>query len=235
MALKDDLVGYWKFEDNGNDSSGNGNTLTTSIEGYVTGKIDKGADFEYSNKSYCYIPSDDAGDLHMTGSQTWQAWFKPESLSSTTGRIFSFGRNPNYVELWAGSGGDPIVNIQGLSDTWYAGSSGLLTNGNWSHIIFTYDASAGTAKLWHNGTKVDSSTGLTGSVRDVSSYAFTIGRQSGLDSTDGAIDGILDEVAVWSRALSDEEVGELYNSGDGYAIPLGGGGGIAASKRIINS
>lgn len=54
---------------------------------------------------------------------------------------------------------------------------------------------------------------------------FTIGSMSGVYST-----GLIDEVAVWDRALTQDEIDWLYNSGSGrtYADLSGGGGDTRA-------
>ncbi len=51
------------------------------------------------------------------------------------------------------------------------------------------------------------------------------------------MDGIVDEVGLWSRALTIAEVTALYNAGAGLAYPFDGGGGTGATagRPLVNA
>jgi len=72
-----------------------------------------------------------------------------------------------------------------------------------------------------NGTVLDIWTGATQEtlattcVLATGDAAFNVGDYGG-----GPMDGSLDEIGVWNRALSDEEVAQLYNGGNGLAYPF---------------
>ena len=89
--------------------------------------------------------------------------------------------------------------------------------GNWIHVAATYDGSETTAglKLYQDGVRVDdsdSATAGTYSGMENSNTSLTIGRL-----TEGATtyfaDGLIDEVEIFDRALSQTEIQDIYNAG----------------------
>ncbi len=47
------------------------------------------------------------------------------------------------------------------------------------------------------------------------------------------LDGRLDEVAIRSRALSDAEIGQLYNGGAGMAVPEPGAAALIVGLGLL--
>jgi len=91
-------------------------------------------------------------------------------------------------------------------------------SGGWYHVVVTYDGTAAPS-----GVKIyidDSSSSLTtiqNTLSSTPSYVetLTIGaRDSGAANI---MDGKIDEVGVWTRVLTSDEVSDLYNSGSGLA------------------
>ena len=90
----------------------------------------------------------------------------------------------------------------------YETSIGQIGWNKWVHIATTWDGNAYYAYL--NGTRI----GYTTSNGPVfSSNNFTIGN-SGLREFANSFNGLITEVRVYNRALSDTEITTLYNGGD---------------------
>jgi hypothetical protein len=51
------------------------------------------------------------------------------------------------------------------------------------------------------------------------SFPLIVGRRNAADGRDFSADGRLDEVAIWNRALSNQEIALLNNGGAGRKIP----------------
>lgn len=78
--------------------------------------------------------------------------------------------------------------------------------GQWYHVVGVYDNTA--MKIYLNGSLVNSGTFDLTAIPS-NSVATTIGMQNG--GSGSYFDGMLDDVRVYSRALSAAEVLQLYN------------------------
>ncbi len=95
----------------------------------------------------------------------------------------------------------------GHNGAWFGVCNAALPSlNNWHHVAVTYDATSLVMKLYINGVLVDTATSVAqrtlGNVQ-VGSYA------AGVDSF---INGKLDEVRLYKRALSNDEIREIYRS-----------------------
>ena len=84
--------------------------------------------------------------------------------------------------------------------------SGLQLNA-WNHFVLTYDGSM--LRLYHNGMPADS-TGASGTIT-LGNVPFYIGTVP-FQTTDFDLDGRLDDVCLWNRALSASDVSAWYNA-----------------------
>lgn len=84
-------------------------------------------------------------------------------------------------------------------------SSAVVSTGVWHLAVATYDGA--TLKLFVDNVLTSAASAVAiGATTEV----FTVGRNS--NAATSFFDGRLDEVLVWSRALSDEEAGSLYRA-----------------------
>jgi hypothetical protein len=79
----------------------------------------------------------------------------------------------------------------------------------WYHIVATYDGING--KLYINGNLVSSSS-VSGTLYK-NNYDFVIGYLSATSPPSGFFNGTIDEVQIYNRALSEEEIKFLYQEG----------------------
>ena len=84
--------------------------------------------------------------------------------------------------------------------------SGLALN-TWNHFLATYNGSM--VKLYHNGVAVDS-VSANGVITNTTT-PFHIGTVP-FQSTDFDLDGRLDDVCLWNRALTASEANAWYNA-----------------------
>jgi len=109
---------------------------------------------------------------------------------------------------------------QGSGDRAVLTSSTTLNTDEWTHVVFTYDGSTGTPKGYINGTEVSYSAQTSGTANFVISgtnsngrnYLGAISRERDGYTIIQELQGDLDEVGVWNKVLSSDEVSELYNS-----------------------
>ena len=91
--------------------------------------------------------------------------------------------------------------------------------GTWYHLAAVYDQSNQTQKIYLDGTLVKTCTNKVSSILD-SSSAVTMGVRSTYPSSlsDTLWDGLIDEVIIWSTALSDADVQWLFKNTDNYCL-----------------
>ncbi|NCD32631.1 MAG: LamG domain-containing protein [Spartobacteria bacterium] len=89
----------------------------------------------------------------------------------------------------------------------------------WYHVMFTYDSTLGEASLYVNG-ELQQTDKVKGS-RLSGSSAFYIGRRNndGSESLQTNFRGLIDEVRIWTRALSESQAYSIYDGEmKGYSL-----------------
>lgn len=216
-SLLTDLVSYWKLDEssgNAADSVGS-NTGTNSNVTYAAAKINNGGVF---NGSSAELNIGTTSSL-KTSSFSISTWINGDTFATNGRFIFCNQIHGNYYgwNLNIGTDSKVYLSLQSSAATKHIGSVATLSTGMWYHLVATYDGTTG--KIYINGTENKSeASGLT--------LAYEAGAEVMIGNRDGStvnwFDGIIDEVGIWSRALSSTEVTELYNSGNGKQYPFVG-------------
>ena len=202
------LQGYWKLESDGTDSSGNGYTVAAgTAPTFVAGKFGNGADFEQSSSEFLTISNASAPNLDILGSQSWFAWVKLENISTTSAFMGSLSSGATSgIQFSTRSDSTLVVDLIGVTGTPFV-SDALLTAGTFYHLGFVYDTS--NVHIYINGVK--KTIAASGSIT-AHANSFSLGRPG--DFAGNYTDGIVDDVSVFDRALTDDEVAELYGAND---------------------
>jgi len=209
--LKDGLAGYWSF--NGasgvfTDDSGNGNTGTcTSCPVQVPGIAGKAYQFDGVND---LITIHYTSSLEVDNSITISAWVKPGNIA---------GRNTIYSTSASSGTGGPSLEIGSEPSTAHVYTNGiaLITPGAWNNYV----SNVLVLNQWHHivYTRQDKVEKIYMNKIDRLSTAsiYVNFATNGEDQLIGArpgqpFNGLIDEVRIYNRALSAEEVGWLYDS-----------------------
>lgn len=221
MALIDDLISYYKLDEAAGavlDAHGAYNGIASGAVPGATGIINTGYDFERDRVTdEIEITSIDPDNYNSGFSVS--IWVKFESVSPPEAQmIFVYeGSQQVFIRLDASNNLDVRFGNTYLHNA-YAG----VTTGTWYHLVITHDANYN--KLYVNGVLKASaaSTPMSG--------VTTLLHIGNLDSQLYSVDGIIDEVGIWGKKLTDgdvsvdetagEQVAELYNSGAGLAYPF---------------
>jgi len=220
MALTDNLVAYYKFDDNAAnttvddahttnvDATSASNTSTISS---ATAKIGTSFDFTGNDESTGPDWIDLNDGLFTDADSTISFWIKTPSAFGTINQYPFYIHTPFKMAVWVSSTG-VLTGTMG-SDTSNTGST--LSTNTWYHIIMTRDQSAETGIIYLNNSSdiTFSSTG-TGNCSAISLGGWNQG--GGNFWT-----GYIDEVGIWSRIITSDERAELYNSGNGLTYPFG--------------
>ena len=87
--------------------------------------------------------------------------------------------------------------------------SGAVTDGNWHHLIVTYDSSLNELKSYVDNSLYTTYTPNTSALPS-NSHSFD---QIGARTSVGRWNGNLDELAVWDSVLDSTQVSNIYNGG----------------------
>ena len=218
----DGLVAYYPFNGNANDESGNGNhgtvngaTLTTDRDGN-------------ENSSYSFDGIDDYivlfenGEINFdaTDSFSYSCWFKQGGETSN-----SYG-NPNSTILASKNntrnGTNIVVNYSNNEVTFFIEGDLDFSNtvvspsilNNWVNLSFVYDSTSRILKAFNNGSKVDELIVADNLSGELLYSKMWIGRRTNYTPLNTYIVGSIDDIGIWNRALTEQEIQNLYTSSD---------------------
>ena len=232
-SLTNGLVGYWtmdgrdiKWGDTGTevkDISGNNNHGAVSgltVASVTPGKLGQGLQF---NGTSDYVSIPDTDSLSFTnGSGTdlpysISVWVYMRDITQTAGMVSKWlsGDHCEYL-LFIDSGTLRIQNYSWYSDPMIGRSVSLsASNQNkWIHITATYTGSetnAGLA-LFVDGVRVDTTNTGWGTYTGTQNSDVPV-RIGAFDGAANFLNGKIDDVRIYNRALSANEVADLYNIG----------------------
>lgn len=223
VVLADTPLAYWKLDEASgtvaHDASGNDNhgTYTNSPTLGVTGLMLDGVGataVQFSRASAETVSIGDLSDFEFGGTApfTVEAW-----VSLTTGpgsgefytvvQKYQPGGSPTRGwEMLAING--PQFSFQRRQDgaTSHIVTSGAVTIGTTYHVVVTYDGT--TLTMYLNGAVVD--TDATAVSLSTGSDPLVI---AGQDIDGDFMNGTIDEVSIYDRALTADEIGEHYAVG----------------------
>jgi len=208
--------GLYHFEGNADDSSGNARNGTVSNAVQVTGKVGSNA-YQFNRSATTYVTLGGVTDYHFTtGNFTICGWFKPAATQDSYAPLFSClgggGWGSNTRGYWVFQDNNNHNNYRiGIrhGTTYSLGTNFSLTADVWNHVAIIKDG--GTYKAYVNGTEVASDV-MNATINQTSNNSALIIARNGLGYTGSmAWDGDIDEFAIWSRALSPTEIGDIYD------------------------
>ncbi|HCR55626.1 TPA: hypothetical protein DIV49_01515 [Candidatus Saccharibacteria bacterium] len=203
------VIGYFPLDEaigtRAYDASANNNPLAFSgTPTWTTGKLGGGITTSsgntlssVSNPSYSYSALSVCSWAKITTVGT-----NPTIVSQSDGGVNS----DNMWSLGFGStSSTPKVYIK-LGGTLYSTtSSSSLGTGNWGHICFTYNGV--DLKIYVNGLETGSTT-----INQAVSATSGVGLYIGARTASNTLEGSVDEVKIFSAALSDDEVRNEYDA-----------------------
>lgn len=193
--------------------------------GFVNHNVDfeEGIDDEglLLNGINAYLEIPPALSLEIKETLTTSVWYKHED--QTTSAFYSLveqsadelGGHSRYGSWVFGQNKvmaciepDVCTNGAQVCQRCIAGSA-LLEEGKWYHIASTYDG--GTLTIYVNGQISGQRTYASQTGISTRSYPLTIGTDV-YDPAPVYLKGVLDEIRIYDRAFSEEEIIELYDS-----------------------
>jgi hypothetical protein len=205
------LVAWWPGEGHANDIAGTNNGTLVNGATFARGQV--GSAFSF-NGGLDSVVVPDSDSLRFTTEFTIEAWINPSSTNVDQAIVskvgLASGNNEGY-ELYLSPQDFLSAQFNSPGQNW-PGNVIVYPNGSaivpqvWNHVAWTYDQSA--MKLYLNGLPV--TTNVIGPLPiATSSDNFRI---SGVDNNSVGFHGLIDEVSVYSRALTDGEIAAIYNA-----------------------
>ena len=197
------LVGWWPFSGNAIDSSGNGNngtvngaTLTTDRNGVA-------------NRAYSFDGVNDFINTNQINFSNYQemtisTWVNYNAILG--GRIMS--ANNNFFDFATGS----ISPVNGLFYFAWNGTGAvyvdrLATQNLWVNLVVVLNSTDSSFSFYYNGV-LDTLVHQPISLINSNLY---FGRHFGFTQTNTFMNGKIDDIGIWNRALTSCEIADLYN------------------------
>jgi hypothetical protein len=232
--ITDNLAGYWKLDDatgssTAADSSANGNLGT--LVGFV-------------DLSSCWVTGITNGALNFNGDASTADLIAVPNVGTPAPAVLDFNANPAFtLAAWvkaslpqtngaaiickgAGGGGEQYsMDINGSNFRFYARDTNgaavnlnttVPLNGTWQHVAAVLDVTNGIMNYYVNGQLVN--VAIPPASINTNGHEVSIGnRQSGaLTTYNLPFSGAIDDVRIYSRALTSADIQALYATGGLY-------------------
>jgi len=229
LAPPTNLVSWWQGESNALDSVGSNNGMTTNGAGFAPGEVGRAFSFNGVNQ-YVRIPQ--SPSLNFSNQVTVEFWMEADhnnAMNSYQGLVISdfwgveiangYAAGPLGVNFListdSGGGGPSSYNYPDTATV--NGGGAVISAGIWHHVAGTYDGTK--LQLYIDGQPWGRPNYHTGAISPMLTNSFvTIGSEDGRTVCPGCVasryfNGLIDEVCVYNRALSTNEILAIYNAG----------------------
>ena len=202
FSQEEGLVGWWKFDEtsgtNAVDSSGYGNNGTLNGGNRVAGRL--GGALELNGTSD-YVDCGNDAIFDITEQITLASWINAGALGNGQHQHFvGKGNNSYVIKQSSANNFEVVIYIGG----WKVATTPLNATFNnvWHHVAGTYDGSQ--IKAYIDGELI-TTTNQTGNI-NINTDNVMIGTR---DGTRWYFDGLVDDVRIYNRALSDIEIKKI--------------------------
>ena len=206
------LVGYWPFSGNANDVSGNGNN------GTVNGAVLTTDRFGVVDKSYSFSNDDITVNMQnsfFSNDFSISTWVLLDNFNNTY-PTFVTQQNSYLTLQFENIRNPPVVNFYFLNNYQIPGQQvedgevkgGAIALNNWINVVIVNNNKIN--KLYINGVLVSSSTSQ--SVLQGVGLGNFLKFGNGDDLPIEEFNGKLDDIGIWNRALTQEEITNLFNA-----------------------
>jgi len=212
------LVGWWPFNGNANDESGNGHNGTVNgatLSPDRDGNQNAAYAFDGSSTNIFINPIPTLTTSGNTGI-TISCWLNTNTFSQTNTDLFDLRSTDNsslqFLINNLGAGVVQIQNYDGPNAGGFPpfGSQLAIGTNEWRHLLLTQNNSTNVTRLYIDGQLTDT---LLFQIVPLFDPKLTIGSRndnSGVQSS--FFSGSLDDFGIWDRPLDSNEITALFNA-----------------------
>ncbi|MFZ5954989.1 MAG: LamG domain-containing protein, partial [Nanoarchaeota archaeon] len=220
-GLAQEYAGVWRLDGNGNDATGTNDGALLPVGTPPSAIIDRYGNsntaLNFSGANYAYVAG---SNLLNNNAGTVCVWLKADVLDANSRYVVSSSDEASTVRfiglLRIGPTPNPVATIYQYNNDvpdLVTGST-VLATGRWYHICTMSNGS--TYKIYVNGTQETLSISGGANNGDWLSDTtardnFAIGAVRRSSGVSNYFDGTIDEVRIWDRALSPEEIKKIYD------------------------
>lgn len=215
-TLRTGLVSYWKLDGDSHDSVSTNNGTDTAIKYKPQyGVIGKGASFDGISSA---IDLGTPSNLSLVSDMSIAMWVYPLQIAegaSVFAKTVGIGNADNTYDLTVFDDA-PLQMVYANGTYYYINSATILPQNKWSFIVFTRAVANTDTRFYINGVDAGLSNNHWAAITPATGGEVYIGRRG----NGNYFHGYIDEVGVWNRALTPNEVSDLYNGGLGKSYPF---------------
>jgi Concanavalin A-like lectin/glucanases superfamily/Secretion system C-terminal sorting domain len=204
------LIGWWPFNGNANDESGNGNDLNNtdgvSYSDDRKGNIGSSAFFKGGQK----LVRDNPNFFRQNSDRTISFWIYQTKDITSTVSIININAGPGEEYCHTSSS----IETYGNNNFYFWKRCDDLIwktkereKNSWYHVIVVY--SQNIIKLYVNNELQEIKSFSSDPMNTIPTY-FNVGGGMSFDGNNGFWEGKIDDIAIYNRALSDQEIKQLY-------------------------
>jgi hypothetical protein len=202
------LVGWWPFNGNANDESLNGNNGNSIIGNYTTDRNNIANSSFYGDGSGSGLNISAMNNFPFENSnRTISVWFQCDTpFPSSDMVLFSYGDN-TFATRFSVLLVNSTIGIEYMNGT-VVGN--FIPNNIWHNIVVTYNGTGSSGiSLYLDGVLLSSIiSNPTNTLNTQNSFIHTIGSLNGIYNFVGKYD----DIGIWNRELTQQEITELYNA-----------------------
>jgi len=208
VLINPNPVAYFPFSGSAQDASGNGFHGTVhgaTLDADRFGNPNSAYRFNAAQKHYIEVPVETDSKLDIKGAISVSVWVKPNEPLVADQSILNRSNYTSKTNFYLSLGANGLIDWECVKN--FQTHPDVVASGTWTHVMVTQDgqSSSPTTNIYINGNKVSASPHQDGSPGNPAS-PLIIGLTNFGPVGLHAFDGVIDDIRIYDRELSEAEV-----------------------------